>query len=90
MRVVGEAGGQIGHEGLQRIGRRRPVRAGLPPFHVGLERSPVAVDVTADRGERPAPGRRFPVGWNRWFDGDSPITSTDDVWHDVPSPALLA
>jgi hypothetical protein len=52
--VIGEAGPEIGHEPLQRVGLGPAANAGLSAFQIGLDRSPVTIDVPADRHVRPA------------------------------------
>ena len=53
VRVVREAGPQVGGEPLQRVGVRPPADPGLPAFDVGLDGSPVTADVAGDRDVRP-------------------------------------
>jgi len=53
--VVGEPGGQVGHERPQRVGCRAAPAGGAPTPHVGTDRLGVAAQMTGDGRDRPPP-----------------------------------
>jgi len=55
VRIVGEPGGQVGHERLQRVGRRAAPAGGPLTPHVGTDRLRIAVEMTGDGRDRPSP-----------------------------------